>query len=180
MWRAVAFVAVLVALLAGGVACSRAQTAEDLVKATFLYRFASFVSWPSTTFADPQKPIRLCVVGAEPLAGQLQRATASQHVNGRGFEVVQIASASAVGGCQIVYVVGDRVDDVLRAAYGRPILTVTDGAVDRGNNRGVIHFVIVDRRVRFYIDDARAAAGHLDIDPRLLGLAVSVRRRAAS
>lgn len=175
----VAFVAVLLAALAG-VAVSRAQTSEDSVKATFLYRFASFVNWPAATFQDGQATIRLCVVGAEPLADQLQRATANQHMNGRSFEVVQIASPSNVGSCQIVYVVGDRVGDVLRAAYGRPILTVTDGEVDRGNDRGVIHFVIVDRRVRFYIDDARAAAGHLAIDPRLLGLAVSVRRRAVS
>ena len=180
MRRLVAFVAVLLAVLAGGVTVSRAQTAEDLVKATFLYRFASFVNWPDTTFADAEAPIRLCVVGAEPLAGQLERAAANQHVNGHGFNVVQLASASGVAGCQIVYVAGDRVGDVLRAAYGRPILTVTDGAVDRGNERGVIHFVIIDRRVRFYIDDARAAAGRLEIDPRLLGLAVSVRRRASS
>jgi hypothetical protein len=69
---------------------------------------------------------------------------------------------------------------VLRAGYGQPILTVTDGEVDRGNVRGMVHFVIVDSRVRFYIDDARAAESHLGIDPRLLGLAVSVRRRASS
>lgn len=180
MRRRATFVAVLLAALVGVAALSRAQTAEDLVKATFLYRFASFVTWPDGAFADAQAPIRLCVVGSEPLAGQLERATANQRVNGRGFEVRQIASASGVGRCQIVYAVGDRVGDVLRAASGQPVLTVTDGEVDRGNDRGVIHFVIVDRRVRFYIDDVRAAAGHLDIDPRLLGLAVSVRRRAGS
>ena len=179
MRRLVAFVVFLVALT-GAVALARAQTAEDLVKATFLYRFASFVTWPDATFADAQSPIRICVIGAEPLANQLRHVAVNQHVGGRGFEVRQLANASAVDACQIVYVVGDRTGDALREAYGRQILTVTDGEMDRGNGRGIVHFVIVDQRVRFYIDDARAAEGHLSIDPRLLGLAVSVRRRAAS
>ena len=138
------------------------------------------MTWPTSVFADEQAPIRICVIGAEPLAGQLERAAATQHAAGRRFEVRRPASASGVSGCHIVYAVGDRVGDVLRAAYGQPILTVTDGEVDRGNVRGVVHFVIVDQRVRFYIDDARAAESHLAIDPRLLGLAVSVRRRAGS
>jgi uncharacterized protein DUF4154 len=178
--RLAAFFAALVAAFVGCAALSRAQTAEDLVKATFLYRFASFVTWPDGVFADPQAPIRICVIGAEPLATQLQRVAASQHVGGRGFEVRRLFYARSVEGCDIAYVVGDRVGDALRDAYGHPVLTVTDGEVDRGNARGIIHFVVVDRRVRFYIDDARAAEGRLSIDPRLLGLAVSVRRRSGS
>ncbi|MFT3728887.1 MAG: YfiR family protein [Terricaulis sp.] len=179
MRRVVAFL-VLIAAMTGYGAVSRAQTAEDLVKATFLYRFASFVSWPDGAFADEQTPIRICVIGSEPLANQLTRAAANQHVNGRAFEVRQLASANAVDECNIAYVVGDRAGDVMRETYAHPVLTVTDGEVDRGSVRGIIHFVIVDRRVRFYIDDAHAAESHLNIDPRLLGLAVSVRRRTGS
>lgn len=180
MRRLVAFLAIMIAALGGYAAVSRAQTSEDSVKATFLYRFASFVAWPDGAFADPAAPIRICVIGAEPLAGQLERLVANQHANGRGFEVRRLASASGVGMCEIVYVVGDRAADALHAAYGHPVLTVTDGSVDRGTLRGTIHFVVVDNRVRFYIDDAHAAESHLSIDPRLLGLAVSVRRRAGS
>lgn len=180
MRRFVACVVLVLAALMGVAATARAQTAEDLVKATFVYRFASFVTWPAESFPDDQTPIHICVMGAEALANQLQRVTAGQHVSGRTFDVRRLVSADSVDTCHIVYVVGDRTGDVLRQAYGRPVVTVTDGEVDRGNVRGIIHFVIVDRRVRFHIDDARAAECHLSIDPRLLGLAVSVRRRAAT
>ena len=158
----------------------RAQTAEEQVKATFLYRFVSFVSWPAGSFADQQTPIRVCVIGAEPLARVLGRAVMNQRVEGRAFDVRQLTSPSAAVQCQVVYVAGERVEDTLRAVHGRPVLTVTDGEVDRGDVRGMIHFVIIESRVRFHIDDARAAESHLLIDPRLLGLAVSVRRRETS
>jgi hypothetical protein len=60
-----------------------------------------------------------------------------------------------------------------------PVLTVTDSS-GGGGARGMIHFVVVDSHVRFHIDDARAAQSHIPIDPRLLGVALSVRRRASS
>jgi hypothetical protein len=160
-------------------ATTRAQTSEELVKATFLYRFASFVSWPDGVFADPATPIRVCVMGADPFARVLTRAVSNQHIGERPFEVRRLAGVDQIAQCQILYVIGDRTEDALRAARGLPVLTVTDGAAG-GDPRGMIHFVIVDDRVRFHIDDARAAQSHIPIDPRLLSLAISVRRRAAS
>ena len=180
MMRFVVTLAVGLALAFALLSEPHAQTAEERVKATFLYRFASFVSWPAGAFPDQQAPIRLCVIGAEPLARELQHAVVGQSVEGRAFAVIQIANPSAAAQCHLVYAVGERVDDTLRAVHALPVLTVTDGEVDHGDVRGIIHFVVVDNRVRFHIDDARAAESHLSIDPRLLGLAVSVRRRASS
>jgi len=56
------------------------------------------------------------------------------------------------------------------------VLTVTDGAGPPGA-RGIIHFTLKDRRVRFVIDEAQAAERGLSISSRLLALAVSVRQR---
>jgi hypothetical protein len=178
--RLAAIVAIAVAATASVWTEPSAQTSEEQVKAIFLYRFASFVSWPQGSFANDQAPIRLCVIGAEPLAHVLERASSGQRIEGRAFEVRQLANPEAARQCQVVYVAGERVNDTLRAVHGRPVLTVTDGEVDRGDVRGIIHFVIIANRVRFHIDDARAAESHLSIDPRLLGLAVSVRRRGIS
>jgi hypothetical protein len=154
-----------------------AQMSGEAVKATFLYRFASFVTWPPAAFADPSAPISICVIGSEPFAHALERAVAGQRVEGRAFAVRRLTSASA--SCHVVYVVGERVQDTLRAMRGRPVLTVTDGAVGPGGARGMIHFVVVDDRIRFHIDEARAAESGLFMSSRLLTLAVSVRRRRA-
>jgi len=163
-------------VLAIAAAPVRAQTAQEAVKATFVYRFASFVSWPQDAFADPNAPVRLCVIGAAPFARSLQQAVSGQHVGARSFQVTQLAGAAQLNACQVAYVVGERTEATLQQARGHSVLTITDG----GGERGMIHFALVDDRVRFYIDDARAAESRIAIDPRLLSLAISVRRRTGS
>jgi len=164
---------VLSAAFAGG---ARAQISQEEVKATFLYRFASFVSWPAGSFPDAAMPVQICVIGADPLARSLLRTTAAQRLGARAFIVRRVADVDNVDDCHLLYVVGDRTDAALRAARRHAILTVTDG----GGEHGIIHFAIVDARVRFYIDDALAAESGLNVDPRLLSLAISVRRRPTS
>ncbi len=169
----------LMAALFGGAPAARAQTSEDLVKATFLYRFASFVTWPEGALGAPEAPIVFCVIGSEPFARVLEGAVRGQRMDAHDFEVRRLSEPESAAQCHAVYVVGARAAETLRAVRGRPVLTVTDGAVG-DNTRGIIHFVIVGDRVRFHIDDARAAEGQMFLSSRLLSLAVSVRRRAGS
>ncbi|HYD74205.1 MAG TPA: YfiR family protein [Candidatus Binatia bacterium] len=178
MRRAKAVAAIALAVLFGFGAASQAQTADELVKAQFVYRFASFVNWPSGAFVSDQAPLRVCVVGADHFATVLSRAVEGQRVGGRGFEVRRVRAAQARQ-CHIVYASGAPTADALRAVRGAPVLTVTD-ATTSGDERGVIHFVVVDNRVRFHVDDALAAEGAITIDARLLSLALSVRRRGSA
>lgn len=169
----------LMAALLGIAPVARAQTSEDVVKATFLYRFASFITWPEGALGGPESPIVLCVIGADPFARVLERAVADQRVDGRAFDVRRLSEPESARQCQVVYVVGARAADTLRVTRGASVLTVTDGTMG-DDVRGIIHFVIVGDRVRFHIDDARAAEGQVFLSSRLLSLAVSVRRRAGS
>lgn len=155
-----------------------AQTSQEEVKATFVYRFVSFIGWPPSAMGDASASIRLCVAGSDPFARTLQRVAAGQRTGGRAFDVRSTEGANDLNGCHAIYVVGDRTAAVLRTARGRAILTITDSV--SGGERGIIHFALVEDRVRFYIDDANAAESGLDVDPRLLNLALSVRRRAGA
>jgi hypothetical protein len=168
----------LFAAVLGFRASSDAQTAEEVVKAQFVYRFTSFVQWPQAALGSPQTPIVLCVVGADHFADTLRRAVAGQHMGGRAFEVRRVR-AEQVRGCHVVYAVGVRAADALQTARDAPVLTITDAA-GGGESRGMIHFVVVDDRVRFHVDDASAANANLMVDSRLLNLALSVRRRPGS
>jgi YfiR/HmsC-like len=169
----------LLASVLGFRAVADAQTAEEVVKAQFVYRFTSFAGWPADAFASAEAPIILCVVGAEHFADTLTRATADQRVGGRAFEVRRVR-ANEARLCHVVYASGLSTADALRAVRGAPVLTITDATSGAGEVRGMIHFAIVENRVRFYVDDAAAAEAHLTIDSRLLGLALSVRRRAGA
>jgi hypothetical protein len=144
---------------------------EYSVKASYLVRFAAFVDWPAQSFATPQSPVVICVVGRDPFSGALDRAARTQTAHGRALAVRRPGTADGAAGCHILYVGrggGGMVPD-----GPRPILLVTDAAVS--SDRGMIHFAIDDDRVRFHIDLQAASRSRLSISSRLLNLALSVR-----
>ena len=144
---------------------------EDSVKANYLVRFAAFVEWPSQSFATSRSPVGICVVGRDPFDGALGRAARAQTAHGRPLTVRRPGTAEAAAGCHILYV--GRGGGGLIPAGQRPILVVTDANVS--SERGMIHFVIDDDRVRFHIDLQAASRSRLSISSRLLNLALSVR-----
>ncbi|HYC75054.1 YfiR family protein [Brevundimonas sp.] len=149
-----------------------AQTSlEYSVKANYLVRFAAFVEWPAQSFATSQSPVVICVVGRDPFNGALDRAVRGQTAHGRALAVRRPDTAEAAAGCHILYV-GRGGGGMVRDGQ-RPVLRVTDGNVS--SDRGMIHFVIDDDRVRFHIDLQAASRSRLSISSRLLNLALSVR-----
>lgn len=165
------------ALLGVAVPAQSAVTEND-VKAAFLPRFARYVDWPVSAVPGGSAPIVLCVIGSDPFGDGLDAAARSQSVDGKRILVRRLSSVAGAGGCQIAYVGatnGESVGQLLVALRGKPILTVTDER--NGSARGIIHFLVVDGRVRFAIDNADAARRGLTISSRLLALAVSVKQR---
>ncbi len=154
---------------------ARAQVDASTVKATFLYRFASYVTWPPQSASGP---IVICFMEGAALKAELERLVHGQSVFGRSFVAERLEAASDIRRCSIAYLNGDedRVRQWLRAAAAAPVLTVTDAAATP-NVRAVVHFATVENRIRFHIDDGQAAEHGLSMDSRLLALAVSVRRR---
>ncbi len=152
----------------------QAQSALEVsVKASYLVRFAAFVEWPARAFATAQSPVTLCVAGRDPFGATLTRAAAGQTAYGRSLVVRRAPTAAAAGGCHILYVARDG-GDVRRGLGSRPgMLVVTDAAV--APERGMIHFVLSDARVRFHIDQRAASASGLSVSSRLLNLALTVQ-----
>jgi hypothetical protein len=104
----------------------------------------------------------------------LNQAAAGQEVDGRPVTVRRLSSAAGASDCAIAFIDGARTGETLAALSRQPILTVTDSR--SSTQRGVIHFAIVDGRVRFFIDNAQAQARGLTISSRLLALAVGVNQ----
>jgi len=152
-----------------------AQVSETQVKAAFLPRFARYVTWPSNVRPAGAEPMTLCVIGRDPFGRLLDGAAASQAVDGRRIVIRRISQVGKAGGCHIAFLQGDQnqsTGQMLAALAGRPVLTVTDARA--GPQRGIVHFLVVDGRVRFFIDQARAERQNLAISSRLLALAVRV------
>lgn len=155
----------------------QAQPLELAVKAAFLPKFARYVSWPAS--AQPAaEPFQLCILGGDTLGKLIDEAAAGEAIDRRPINVRRLPSADQAQGCGIVFLQGANSRDngaALAALARRPMLTVTDQ--NRGNARGMVHFVVHQGRVRFHIDAAAAARAGLSIDSRLLSLALSVRQR---
>lgn len=170
-----AWLALAAALAAAPSAPAVAQSLETSVKANYLARFAAFVQWPPGSGPAAGSPLMICVVGDDPFGRQLDQALEGQSVNGHRIAARRLARLESGSGCHIAYLAGSSAQTVAAglAAAGRGVLTVTDEA--RGTERGAIHFVLFQTRVRFHVDAGQASRRGLTISSRLLTLALSVR-----
>jgi hypothetical protein len=147
------------------------------VKATYLYKLAPFVAWPTTAFNAPDDPLVICVQGAEAFAAVVDRAAAGQRVGPHAVQVRRMGRVDRASGCHIAYLAGSSAQSTpqaLAAVQGAPVLTVTDA--ERGPARGVVHFVLNGGKVRFAVNNGLAEADGINISSKLLALAVEVAR----
>jgi len=158
----------------GGGAWAADLPLEAAVKASYLYKFAPFVQWPSAAFDSTTAPLVICIGGQDPFGSALDEAVRGQRVNGHPIVVRHLTAVHAGSACHILFVSGDNAEEMLRAVAGEPVLTVTDRS--RGVTGGIIQFVTTAGRVRFMVDLGTAQNSGIAISSKLLGLAVSVAR----
>jgi len=160
------------------------DSSEYLIKAGFIFNFAKFVEWPPTTFAQPDSPIVIGILGTDPFGTIIDHIVQDKKIGGRGFVVKRLkwgAEAKDLRECKILFVgASERVhiDELVQIVKGLPILTVgeTPGFAEHG---GVIRFVLEDNRVRFEVNVDAARQGGLTISSRLLTLARIIQQAPA-
>ena len=167
--------------IAAGVAGPRqaqadAQADEYRVKAAFLYKFGSYIEWPSGSFARADSPVTIGVMGADTLADELAQIVAGRNVNGRPVRVRKLRPGDPIAGLHVLFVGradGGRLAEILAAARGQALLTVTES--EEGLELGsMINFVVVEDKVRFDIAPPPSEPNSLKISARLLGVARKV------
>lgn len=142
--------------------------------ASYLMSFAKHVHWPDSAFASPVAPFVICVLGSDPLRGQLDTELRGQSVGRRRFRTklieapVEVASA----GCHQVFISAierPRIKEILQPLDNLTVLTVSDmeGFAASG---GMIGFVGKDGRVAMHINRTVLLASGLDVAPALLRL----------
>jgi hypothetical protein len=148
------------------------------IKATYLYKFAPFVSWPAGVYARRRAPLVICVQGQDPFGPVLDRAAGGRRVGTHPVMVRRLERIAPGSGCHIAYLAGGPAQSgvqALQVLEGEPVLTVTDEA--RGAPaKGIVHLLRARGRVRFSIDTGQAEGHGVAISSKLLALAVEVRR----
>ena len=177
IWRGTPRVILVLALTVFISLAHSAQFTAEAVKAAYLYRFASYIDWPSDVSVDG--PLIIAVTGADDVAAELERMLDTNKVNGRKMVVRRVSKVQDLAGVHILYVGPrslSRSRALRKAAIDKPILIVTDDprGLDAG---GIINFIEVDRNVRFEISLIAADRSHLRINSALLSVAARVERR---
>jgi len=149
-----------------------AGTKEQQVKVSFIYNFAKFIKWPIA--ASPGTPFVICVVGEQPLSGNIGLLQGRQ-VNDRAIEV-RLINRPEQGDCHILFIGDSEVQglpNILQGIAALPVLSISDlpNFVHAG---GIIGIKVIDDRVRFDINLAAAHKAGLNINSQLLKLATEV------
>jgi len=143
------------------------------LKATFLFHFTHFVEWPEQAFAAADSPFRLCVLSPDPFGSALREVVAGERAAGRELVVRTVDSPAEAGGCQIVFVPGDRDSAVVRELPGVRdgfVLTVgeREDFLDRG---GIVRFELREGRIRLQVSRRALGKSLLRMSSKLLAVA---------
>jgi hypothetical protein len=146
-----------------------APSADRVLKAAFLIRFADFVTWPADL---PGRKFTVCLSATHDFGTAVEDATKGSSVRGKSVVVRHLKPTDQVTDCQVLYI-APADHHLLPLTRRRPILTVGEdvGFCQRG---GVIKLRVVDQRMRFEVSLEHARVAGLTVDPQLLRLAVAV------
>lgn len=157
----------------------RTATAEDDIKAAFLFNFTKYVEWPAP---DPTQPFRICTVAGSGFGSAVDRTVTGETAGGRAIQHVAPPTPDAARACQILFVgrlESDRIERWLRALRDAPMLVVGESraAWDRGAH---INFVLEENRVKFDVNPDAASRAGLRMSSKLLRVARKVAGRGGA
>jgi hypothetical protein len=143
------------------------------VKTAFLFNFAKFIDWPERSFASPQSPFTICVLGLDPFGNVLDETLQMKLIGDRPIVVRRLKDTIEVRKCQMVFVSSSEsahLTEIFGGLHGINILLVgeTTGFAASG---GTIEFTLEDNHVRFTINADAAARSGLMFSSKLLALA---------
>lgn len=148
------------------------QASEYEVKAAYIFNLLPFTTWPPTAFQTPTSPLTICVAAPDPFGNLLKQTFQDERVGDHPVVVTDVASAAAVGGCQVLFIgaSADADGTIQRAAASGSILTV--GEAGRFQQRGgMVTFFIERGRVRFDVNQTSAARTRIQFSSKILQIA---------
>lgn len=99
------------------------------VMAGYLRALPAHVEWPTNTFALPEEPWRIGILGPDPFAGMLEKTLHDRQAAGRGFDLWHAAKLEDLPPCEIIFIAGkdaEQIKAILKRLASRPVLTVSE------------------------------------------------------
>ncbi len=153
-----------------------AEYEEYELKAGFLYNFFNFIKWPDRSFAAPNSPFVLVIVGGGGKERTINHALQNSFIGARPLKIIMTNSVEDLGKAHMVFFPesykNPDLSRVLAQLKGKPVITVGEekNFITLG---GDINFVQKGARIKFQINSGSTEKADLKISSRLLMLAVA-------
>ena len=173
--------AVLCGIAVGAVRLGAQGVSTPGLTAAFLFSFVKFTTWPDDVLQEGNT-ILFCVIGNDQVAVALTQLTMNKAVESHPLAVRRSGLDRPFTDCHVVFGAGldaTSAQQLIRAAAGHPILTVSDFE-DFAARGGVANFFIDAGRMRFAVNPEAADRGGLRISSKLLALAKVVHDAPAA
>jgi len=155
---------------------------EYRIKASFLYNFTKFVTWPPKTFDGDAAPLKIAIVGDDPFGSALDDLVSRTAIHERKLVIERRNWNQDLRQFQVLFISRSEqrhLDAILSGIKGASVLTVFE--IEQFSARGgMIGFVFVQDRVHFEINQDAAIQARLAISSRLLTLATNLRSQSTS
>lgn len=173
--RMIALVLVTISAF-GAPPVARTQTnppSDYQLKAAFLFNFAKFIDWPNSSFAGPQSPFTICILGQDPFGSVLDDTLKGKTIGGRPIAVRRLKDKADGRQCQMVFVSSSEsghLAEIIGSLQVANVLLV--GESNRfAVSGGTIELTLEDNHIRFKINTDAADRSGLTVSSKLLALA---------
>jgi hypothetical protein len=148
---------------------------ENLLMATYLYKFTDYVEWPAAVPTIPTS-INIGIIDADEVAAALSTLVAAHPDQTRKMSVKILKPNESLANIQILFIGhsnSTQIRDLLAVTRDSPVLTVTafDDALAFGS---MINFIVIDGHIKFEISVSQATHCGIKISSRLLGIAQKI------
>lgn len=155
---------------------AQAQPTEHQLKAAVIGNIAKFVDWPTEEQGDE---FVIGILGQDPFGTDLETVLSNVKVRGKSFSFIRSESISELLRCQIVFVSARenaRAVELIQQAANLPILTVGEESefLEWG---GAVSLSVEGRKIQLSINLEASDRAGLTVNPQLLRLAKTVKRK---
>mgnify|MGYP006282979477 CR=1 FL=1 len=165
MKRTLLFLVIMVVGLSG----LRAQSHIDEAKAKFIYNFTKFFDWPNN---DQSSEFVIGVLSDNDVYYELSQFTRGKKVILQDITVKKFRKPEDVTNCHILYVAGQRTDDIpiVQKKTGENTLLISDNS--KGIEKGAaLNFLLIGNRLKFEFAASNAQNQGLKFSSRLRDMA---------
>jgi hypothetical protein len=157
------------------------ESAEYVLKASFLYNFTQLIQWPEETASLSDTlyaPIdfSMCVFGSDPFGNLLEILADNLNNEGRPMNILRLGLKDPWYDCHMLFVPKAHnllMDKILKKVEDAPILVISE-APSQGERKPAINFLIKDDTIQFTLNKDAIKRSGLRVDSELLDIALEV------